>query len=327
MTEHVPVAGWMKTILRTLLRSWQAHPIVRWSTAALVVIGISLTVTSIGRAQTSPTTPVLDGIAMTYQAASQAWLSRLLPVAQRTFTSLAALEFILSGSLWLFRRDAIDELAGRFLLKFILMSFMLTLITSFTYWVPAIVGGFTAAGQRATGLAGLSPSGVLEQGWYVSVILLDGITLQNLVMYPVTAIFIGLIAFGMWIAFVVVAAQLLRVLVESYLILTGGVIFLGLAAWRGTAAYAENYLNYAVAVGIKIFVLYLIVGVGSTLASTWSQMLRADTWSFTSNSTVIAQVFGGAVLFAALAVSIPGAMAHRITATHSFGVAHALRNL
>jgi type IV secretion system protein TrbL len=157
---------------------------------------------------------------------------------------------------------------------------------------------------------------------------LHSITLSNAFWNPVTAVFIALLAFGIWIAFVAIASQLLRVLVESYVILTGGVIFLGFAGFRATAAYAENYINYAVAVGIKIFLLYLIVGVGMTVVAGWAPLLQADNWNIgAGDASLLPEIFGGSLLFASLAVGIPGTIAARITGTHSFGVSHALRSL
>lgn len=325
-----PAAVARPDIRRLLVRAQHAWALrsVRWIAAALVVAGLSALVAAIGTAQRTPSGPVLDNIARTYHTASQTWLSRLLPVAQRTFSVLATLELLISGIIWTLRRDAFDELAGRFLLKFILMSFMLTLITSFNYWVPSIVTGFAAAGEQAASVHGLSPSGVLDIGWSMSATMLHSISLSNAFFNPVTSVFVALLAFGIWLAYVAVAAQLLRVLVESYLVLTGGVIFLGFAGFRVTAAYAENYLNYAVAVGIKIFLLYLIVGVGISLVSTWAPLLAADNWNIgAGDSSLLAEVFGGSLLFASLALGVPGTIAARITGTHSFGVSHALRTL
>lgn len=310
-----------------ICRAW-THRSLRWLIASIAVVGLSLVVVAVGAAQRTPSGPVLDNIADTYHTASRTWLTRLLPVAQRTFSVLATLELMISGMIWTLRRDAFDEVAGRFLLKFIVMSFMLTLITSFNYWVPTIVTGFAAAGEQAANVRGLSPSGILDIGWSVSATMLHSISLSNAFWNPVTSVFVALLAFGIWIAFVAVAAQLLRVLVESYLVLTGGVIFLGFAGFRVTAAYAENYLNYAVAVGIKIFLLYLIVGVGMSIVPTWASLLQADNWNIgAGDSSLLAEVFGGSLLFASLALGVPGTIAARITGTHSFGVSHALRAL
>jgi P-type conjugative transfer protein TrbL len=68
-----------------------------------------------------------------------------------------------------------------------------------------------------------------------------------------------------FIAFVVIAGQLALTLIEMYVIIGGGVLLLGFAGSRWTIPFAERYLSSAVAVGIKLFVLYLIIGVGTAL--------------------------------------------------------------
>src|SRR2546430_14082290 len=105
-------------------------------------------------AQSATQQPVLDGIAAQYRDASRLWRPRLLPLAQQLFMVLAGIEFAVSGALWALRRDSLDDIAAKFLLKFTLVAFLLALITSFTYWIPPIVNGFAAAGERAIGARG-----------------------------------------------------------------------------------------------------------------------------------------------------------------------------
>ena len=304
------------------------RPWARWASAITTILVLTAVISVATYAQRTANGPVLDNIAQTYHSAAQTWLARLLPMTQRTFTLLATLELVISSIVWTLGRHTFDDIAERFLLKFILMSFLLTLITSFTTWVTPIVSGFATAGQRATGLSGLSPSGVLSIGWSVSSNLLQTITLSNAVLNPLTSVFVALMAFGIWLAFAVIAAQLLRVLVESYIVLTGGVLFLGFAGFRATAGYAENYLNYAVYVGVKIFLLYLIVGVGSSITSTWAPLLSADNWNIGGgDSSLLSEVAGGSLLFVVLALGIPGTFASRLTGSSTLGVANALRSL
>ena len=61
-----------------------------------------------------------------------------------------------------------------------------------------------------------------------------------------------------------------------------GVIFLGFGGSRWTAAYVERYIAYAVSVGMKILVLYLLIGAGMTVSrkvGDWSHkmLLRRST--------------------------------------------------
>ena len=56
---------------------------------------------------------------------------------------------------------------------------------------------------------------------------------------------------------------------SRYIIIGGGALLLRFNGSKWTQVFAEKYLGYAVSVGIKLFALYLIVGLGQNLANTW----------------------------------------------------------
>jgi type IV secretion system protein TrbL len=269
---------------------------------------------------------VLDGIATQYRNAARAWRPRLVPIAQQLFMVLASLEFAVSGAIWTLRRDALDDIAAKFLLKFTLVAFLLALITGFSYWIPPIVNGFAVAGERAIGSsATVSPSGIIDIGRETALTVLNTLDLGVMLKNPAMAVFGALAALTIALAYVVIAAQLVLVLIESYVVLGGGVLFLGFAAFRGTAAFAEHLIAYTFGIGIKIFLLYLIVGLGSQIAKSWIPLIQSS--SFFGPSSPLLEVVGGAVIFALLAVHIPGVVARRLSGHASFGLAQALRAL
>jgi type IV secretion system protein TrbL len=277
-------------------------------------------------AQQAAQQPVLDGIANQYRDASRLWRPRLIPVAQRLFMLLAGIEFAVSGAIWALRRDSLDDIAAKFLLKFTLVAFLLALITSFTYWIPPIVNGFAAAGERAIGSGTtVSPSGIIDIGRETSLSVLRTLDLGVMLKNPAMAIFGALAALIIALAYVAIAAQLVLVLVESYVVLGGGVLFLGFAAFRGTAAFAENLIAYTFGVGIKIFFLYLIVGLGSQIARGWIPLIQSST--FFGPASPMFQVVGGAIIFAILTIRVPHVVAARLSGNASFGIANALRAL
>src|SRR5258708_29421068 len=102
----------------------------------LVACVLVVLVAAPAAAQWATQQPVLDGIAAQYRNASRLWRPRLLPVAQQLFMVLAGIEFAVSGALWALRRDSLDDIAAKFLLKFTLVAFLLALITVFTFWIP-----------------------------------------------------------------------------------------------------------------------------------------------------------------------------------------------
>jgi P-type conjugative transfer protein TrbL len=268
--------------------------------------------------------PVLDGIANQYRDAARVWRPRLIPIAQQLFMLLASIEFAVSGMVWALRRDRLDDIAAKFLLKFTLVAFLLALITSFTFWIPPIVNGFAAAGERAIGAGGtISPSGIMDIGRESSLTILNALDIGVMLSNPAMAIYGALAALLVALAYTAIAAQLVLVLVESYVVLGGGVLFLGFAAFRGTAVFAENLIAYTFGIGIKIFLLYLIVGLGSQIARGWIPLIQSS--SFFGPASPLLQVVGGSIIFAVLAIRVPNAVAARLSGSSSFGIANALR--
>ena len=299
----------------------------RSSAIAMIAIGLAATFALAQAPATSPQdAPVLDGIRQTYQTAARGWLPRLVPVAQRLFVVLAGIEFALSGAVWALRRESLDEVAGKFLLKFTLVAFLLALITSFQYWIPPLVNGFAAAGERAIGQSTtVSPSDVIDIGRENAMLIMKSLRVSVILQDPAMAIYGALSAFILALAFMAVAAQLTLVIIESYIVLGAGVLFLGFAAFRGTASFAENLIAYALHVGVKIFFLYLIVGIGTDLARSWPALIQSS--DFFGPVSPLFQVVGGALIFAVLAIAVPTTVAARLAVRPSIGIAHALRAL
>jgi type IV secretion system protein TrbL len=294
----------------------------------VVVLTGALAGLAIAQAPTSPPAdaPVLDAIRRTYQTAARGWLPRLIPIAQRLFVLLAGIEFAISGAVWAIRRESLDEVAAKFLLKFTLIAFLLALITGFSYWIPPLVNGFAAAGEAAIGASTtVSPSDVIDIGRENAMLIMKSLHASAILSDPAMAIYAALSAFVLALSFMAVAAQLTLVMIESYIVLGAGVLFLGFAAFRGTASFAENLIAYALHVGVKIFFLYLIVGIGTELARSWPALIASS--DFFGPVSPLFQVVGGALIFAVLAIAVPTSVAARLAVRPSIGIARALRAL
>jgi type IV secretion system protein TrbL len=269
---------------------------------------------------------VFDDVRSAYDSASSQWLNRLLPVAQHTFAGLAIIELAVSALLWGLRRHTLEEICASFLLKFLILSFCYTLITFFPFWVPAITHGFETAGQIASGSTTVNPTQVLEDGEQLSLDLLLAANDFGLLTHPMASIVSTLIAFLVWLAFAMISVQLLLVLVESYVVLSTGVLFLGFAGFRATAPLADNYVLYAVRVGIKIFFLYALVAVGTTLVPHWQALATgASTADYPANLKPAYEVLAGALTFVFLVWRIPGSAAGNLAANAHLRLAEALR--
>jgi type IV secretion system protein TrbL len=261
-----------------------------------------------------PPPGVLDGLVASYQTISASWLGRVVPLAQRLFALLATLEFAVSGLWWAIGRDALDRVLAAVLKKFMLLSLLYALLALFPSWIPELVRGFESAGQIASGSGTINPSQLLDDGITIASNILLSFGSIGYLANPSGTLVAALTALAVLVAFALIAAQIVLTLVETSIVLSGGVLFLGFAAFRTTAGLAEGYLLYAVQTGTKLYLLYLLVGVGSGLARQWAALSFAPDTSVISPSLAPHfQVFAGSLILCLLVWKIPSTVAARLT--------------
>lgn len=266
---------------------------------------------------------ILDNTQDAYRTTARAWLGPISAVARRLFVTLAGIELTISGIMYTLRRDSLDEIAAKFLFKFLVLSFVLMLITSAGYWLPPIVNGFARAGEVGSGTAfAVGPSGIVDMGLNIALYKIDttGLPLSFASLETsLYALCTRLVIIG---SFLLVAVVVMLTWVEAYVALAGGVLFLGMGGSRATAQYAENYLGFLIYIGARLFLLYLLLGIGTSLIS---NQIGGMPPAMTPEQ--MGELLAISVTFAAITTIVPRSMASRIAGTSSFGIATALRSL
>ncbi|MDQ2944427.1 MAG: type IV secretion system protein, partial [Acidobacteriota bacterium] len=106
------------------------------------------------------------------------------------------------------------------------------------------------------------------------------------------------------LAFTGITIQFIVAMVESYIIVAAGFIFLGFGGSRWTAPYTERYIGLAVSIGLKIMLLYLLIGTGMNLSVDW--MTDAQKVSMAINPAMSAfEIMGASLIFLMLCWQIP----------------------
>jgi len=153
--------------------------------------------------------------------------------------------------------------------------------------------------------------------------------------------------FFVLLAFTITAAALLFTLVETYLVVGGGVLLLGFAGNRFTASAAEGYFPFVIRVGVRLFFYYLVLAVGVGLATEWNAALLAackpvstalpwwTTYGVPPSKIMTTACSGvlpaslmlnytiGAIVFAILTIGIPQMVASLVGGSIGLALAHA----
>ena len=288
----------------------------------LILGVVALTAAALAWAPEAAAQAVGDDLTREYQIMTGAWAARLFPIAQRTFLMLAGIELALSAIVWGIKRDTLDSVLGQFVLKFFLISVLYFLMVAFGTWGYTITNSLAQAGQVASGRSGLSPAAVVETGLELYGQMMSKAFAWGLLLSTADTIAATVGGFVVVLAFALIAAQLVITLVESYIVIGTGVFFFGLAAFRGTSTLTDRYLAYAFSVGIRLFLLYLLVGIGMDLATSWASTISSmSAVSFKMTFRIVM----GSIIFAVVTVVIPNRTARQLTDGISFGLPSAFR--
>ena len=248
----------------------------------------------------------LVSLAGQFKAATTGWMTTAIGYAKDIFGSLAVLEFVWSGAQYALRKnDLPDFITGAFLKMLSLSFFFFILIDMAPTFIPDIINSFITIGANIGGVPMISvdsPGTFVSLGISMVVQMFNGLGKLSL-GNEIGAIFpVALAALFIFIAFIIIAAQLLIILIESYIVLGAGAVMLGFLGSRWTNTFGEKYYGYAVSIGIKLMVIELVAGLGMKIAGVWMEELLHAQGVHLGMYFDIAM---GSVLFAALAMMVP----------------------
>ena len=205
---------------------------------------------------------VLDGIVNMYRDATEGWRTVLTDAAIHLFWLLAAIDFSWMAISLALRRADLSEIVAELIRRVMIVGFFVALIQNSGSWPHAIVESFRqAAGTANSAIAGgdgISPSNIFNMGLKMAITLADQVTFSN----PAESLARVITGLVIIISFALVAGFLLVALIEMYVALSAGTILLGFGGSRWTSEYASKYMSYVVSVGVKLFAMQLLVGIG-----------------------------------------------------------------
>ena len=245
---------------------------------------------------------------MLYQAASE-WSPRLQGYALKLLASLALIQLVWTFMPLVMKQADLGEVAGELIRFFMVIGFFYAVIEHSVPWATAVVDSFREAAGTASGLGrALQPGDMFAVAVNFSRTIVEGISLFS----PGKAVLIALVGCLVLLCFAFIAAFMFVTLVESYVIINASVLFFGFGGSQWTRDFAIAPLRFVVAVGAKLFVLTLIVGIIVTSAKSWLA-------AYTNDEASLMTLAGLALVCAYLTKTIPELIGGMISGTSMGG--------
>jgi type IV secretion system protein TrbL len=308
----------------------------------LLMMVLMLALPLIAGAQTSLPTTGGDGVGFNgagpgtivnyFANGTNQWISALRPVAQALFWTLAGIDLTWTCITLVLQHSELQGWMAGFIRKILTIGFFAVLLDQGASWISAIVNFFINLGGTAGGMSvsSLSASDIMGAGVQLAGHMLKSAAstaAAGAVTNPVSllvsgvsslapALILALGAFLIVIAYVVIALHFVMSMVEAYVVVGAGYIFLGFGGSRWTVPYTEKYMGMVVSAGVRIMVLELLIGLGKTLYTAWVTTADAiastpdvlDGGSFGNGWTGVQSEFGlvaSILIYALLCWTIP----------------------
>ncbi|HCT8861123.1 TPA: P-type conjugative transfer protein TrbL [Klebsiella michiganensis] len=272
--------------------------------ASVLVAGNAMAANDLSQADTS-----VQGLLDLVLQQSHQWSGKLYYYAIRLFWLLATIQFVWTLMPLVMKQADFGEIVGELLRFVMVIGFFLAVMTYSVEWSTAIVDSFRDAAASASGLGrALEPGDMLAVALDFGRTMVEGIS----VFSPAKGILIAVCAVLVLACFAFIAAFMFVTLVESYVIINASVLFFGFGGSQWTRDFAIAPMRFTVAIGAKLFVLTLIVGLIVQSAKQWLA-------AYTNDEASLMTMVGLALVCCYLTKTIPDLIGGMISGTSTGG--------
>jgi type IV secretion system protein TrbL len=238
---------------------------------------------------------------------------------------LVAIDITLAGLFWAMAGE--DSVPAQLIRKVLYVGFFALLLNNFKGLADIVFQSFAGLGLKASG-ASLTAADLMRPGFVAS----TGFTASRPLiekageLIGITTFFSNFVTIAVlmlaWLivllAFFVLSVQLFITIIEFKLTVLAGFVLVPFALFGQTAFLAERVLGNVISSGIKLMVLAIVVGIGSSLFGTLIRPTGEVTLTQAA-STILAAiaVFG-------LAIFVPGIAAGLISGAPQLGAGSAV---
>ncbi|AXI82786.1 P-type conjugative transfer protein TrbL [Xylella taiwanensis] len=204
---------------------------------------------------------LMDNILDHFYQVANTWSAKMVSYASWLFWSLVLLSMVWTYGMMALRKADIQE--------FLAETIRFLAVTCFFWWIlingpgiaTSIINSLRQIAANATGLDNaLSPSGIVDIGFDIA----SNVFKKSSVWSPVDS-FPGIIILAViLVVLALVSVNMLLLLVSSWILSYGAVFLLGFGGGRWTSDIAISYYKTVLGIGMQLFAMILIIGIGNS---------------------------------------------------------------
>jgi type IV secretion system protein TrbL len=240
------------------------------------LIGIVLALYSTAASAQLTNQGMLDQVVTEFATRASAWQTVVMNAAMFLFWTLGTISLVFTFGFMALRKADIGEFFAEFIRFILFFGFFLWLLRNGPAFADSIIQSLARIGEQASGVASVTPSGIVDIGFMILKQALG----NSSVWSPVDS-FIGVaLSIGILVLLAVIAVNMLLLLVSAWLLMYAGIFFLGFGGSRWTSDMAINYYKTVLGVAVQIMAMVLLIGIGNDLLSSFYARMNTGTLNF-----------------------------------------------
>ena len=255
---------------------------------------------------------IFDDVEDKFKIAASGWAATLTARASWLFWVLALISMVWTHGMLLFRKADIAEFYGEFIRFIVFTGFFWWLLTNGPTMAIDVIDSMQTLGGAASGIAGTTPSGIVDVGFKI----FNTVVQQSSIASPVMSTAGIIIATIVITILALIAANMLILLVSGWILAYAGVFYLGFGGSRWTSDIAISYFKTVLNIGIQLMTMVLVVGIGQQFINAYYAQMDANI-----NLNDMAAMLVAAIVLLVLVNKIPPMIGHiaQSGGTHALG--------
>jgi len=216
---------------------------------------------------------LLDTLLDNYQQVASTWTTVIGNYANWLFWGLALISMVWTFGLIAMKGGGLQDLLAEIIRFFTVTGFFYYLLNHGPAISKAIIDSMRELAANALGTsAGISPSSIVDMAF----LILTKISSAASIWSPMISTIMISVAIIVLVVMSLIAINMLIMLVSAWVLCYAGIILLGFGGSKWTSDITINYLRIVLSIGIQLFTMTLIIGIGQSFIDQYFSLIRDD---------------------------------------------------
>ncbi len=217
---------------------------------------------------------MLNNILESFSVVATTWKTEVTASATWLFWGLALISMIWTYGFLALRNADLQAFFSETIRFFGTLGFFWWLLTNGPPISISIIDTMRAVSAKASGLgSGLSPSSIVDIGFNI----LTKVSASASLLSPVVSALMLIASIIVLVILALIAVNMLLLLVSAWLLAYAGIFLLGFGGSRWTSEIAINFYKSVLGVGVQLFTMTFLIGVGKSFLDQYYNAFQSST--------------------------------------------------